>query len=89
MKMMFKKLTAWLCCAVLLAALLPGAALAAEGPLSASKFVRNGTLTLAGDTEMSAFGASLKTKGEYTLDLNGHTLSGPAAPYLTVGTARP
>jgi len=85
MKMTLKKWMAWLCCVALLATLLPMSVFAAEGPLSASKFVRNGVLTLTEDTQLSAFGAALKTKGEYTLDLNGHILTGPEAPFVMVG----
>ena len=81
-----KRLTAWLCCMALLVTLLPVAVMAADSPLSASKFIRSGVLTLTEDTQLSAFGAALRTKGKYTLDLNGHVLSGPEAPYISVGT---
>ena len=85
MRQMLKRLTAWLCCAAVLTALLPVGVFAAEAPLSASKFVRNGVLTLTEDTQLSPFGASLRTRGEYTLDLNGYTLTGPEAPFIMVG----
>jgi len=50
----------------------------------ADSFVAGGTVTLTEDTSAGA-GVSLTAAGTYTLDLAGYTLTGNAAPYITVG----
>jgi len=53
--------------------------------ITASNFVAGQTLTLTKDSKLDA-AISLTAAGTYTLDLDGYTLSGTAAPYITVGT---
>ena len=48
------------------------------------KFVPGATVTLTEETSAGA-GVTLSAAGEYVLDLNGFTLTGNAAPYITVG----
>ncbi len=52
--------------------------------ITRGKFLDNGVLVLNSDSTVDDDGIVFKP-GSYTLDLNGYTLTGTAAPYFTVG----
>ncbi len=81
MRIVLKKLTAWLCCVALLGTMLPvvaAPALAAEGVAltATSGTIAAGTYYL--DTDLTLSG-SFSVKSDVTIDLNGYTITMPTS----------
>ncbi|MBQ3557614.1 MAG: S-layer homology domain-containing protein [Oscillospiraceae bacterium] len=60
-------------------------AAAVGGTLTAADFAGTGKVVLTGDVTLSG---AIAVDGNWTIDLNGHTLTAAAAPYFTVASGK-